>query len=314
MKKIFVSLLCFTLSICQAQSTYQLTDQYVAQLGSMDSLNLAQIAKKLTAVSADKTQQARAIFYWIAHNISIDPKAVKANDQRKSLPENVIQLRKASALGFAKLYQEMASIAHIRCLVIDGYIRNSLDDLDSAPDEPNHSWNVVQLGQSADSWYVLDAFKASGELDKKMTLFTPKFTGEYFFADKTLFHIDHLADNDAWQMGPVKSAKDFFNMPILFSTAYAYGLKKPLPSTGLLKTKTKNKINWTLPMDRASDVKEVSLLIGEGKRMQKPEPMNFSIAAGGIQFSYQFKQEDSQPVTIVVDGKPMLQYLVEVSE
>ncbi len=147
-----------------SQNNYSSTDEFVQKQGSMDSLNLAQIAQRITAVSSDKEQQARAIFYWIANNIALDPKAIKGNDQRKSLPEDVTKLRKGTALGFAKLYQEMASIANIRCLVVDGYIRNGIEDLNSPPDEINHSWNVVQLGQSPDSWYVLDAAKAGDEL------------------------------------------------------------------------------------------------------------------------------------------------------
>ncbi|MFT3981375.1 MAG: transglutaminase domain-containing protein [Ferruginibacter sp.] len=297
-----------------AQTSYAATDEYVKQLGSMDSLNLAQIAKKVVAVSGNNQQQARAIFYWIANNIAIDPKATKANDQRKSLPEDVVKLRKATPLGFAKLYQEMASIANIRCLVVDGYIRNSIDDLNNPADEVNHSWNVVQLGQSPDSWYVVDAAKASGSLDKKMAVFNKKITGEYFFADKTLFHIDHLADNDAWQLGGVKSKKEFYSLPVIYSPAYEYGLKKPTPATGYIKTKTKGKVSWTLPMDKAGDVKEVSLLIGEGRKLQKPEPMNFSASGNSISFSYQFKKDDTHPVKILVDGKEMLEYMVEVTE
>lgn len=298
-----------------SQNNYRNTDEFVQKQGSMDSLNLAQIAQRITAVSSDKEQQARAIFYWIANNIALDPKAIKGNDQRKSLPEDVTKLRKGTALGFAKLYQEMASIANIRCLVVDGYIRNGIEDLNSPPDEINHSWNVVQLGQSPDSWYVLDAAKASGSMDKKMTVFTKKFTGGYFFTDKTLFNLDHFADNDAWQLGPgPKSIKEFYSLPIIGQAAYEYVLKKPTPASGYIKTKTKGKVNFTLPISSGATIENVSLLIGEGRKLQKPEPMNFSNSGGAIVFSYQFKTEDTYPVKILVDGKDLLEYMVESTE
>lgn len=298
-----------------AQNNYTATDQFVQQQGSMDSLNLAQIAQKITAVSADKEQQARAIFYWIANNIALDPRAIKSNDQRKSLPEDVVKLRKGTALGFAKLYQEMASIANIRCLVVDGFIRTGIEDLNSPADEINHSWNVVQLGQSPDSWYVLDAAKASGMMDKKMTVFTKKFTSGYFFTDKTLFNLDHFADNDAWQLGPgSKSIKEFYALPIIGPAAYEYGLKKPTPATGYIKTKTKGKVSFSLPVSSGESITNVSLMIGEGRKIQKPEPMNFSYSGGAIVFSYQFKTEDTYPVKIMVDDKAILEYMVEVTE
>lgn len=298
-----------------AQNDYGAADKFVEKQGSMDSLNLAQIAKRITAGSTDKEQQSRAIFFWISNNIALDPKAIKINDQRKSLPEDVVKLRKGTALGFAKLFQEMASIANIRCLVVDGYIRSGIDELNSPADEINHSWNVVQLGLSPDTWHVLDAAKAAGTMDKKMTVFTKKFTTGYFFTDKTLFNLDHYADNDAWQLGPgPKSIKEFYALPIIGPAAYEYVLKKPTPATGYIKTKSKAKVSFTLPISSGATIENVSLIIGDGKKMQKPEPMNFSSNGGAITFSYQFKTEDTYPVKILVDEKMILEYMVEVSE
>lgn len=304
-----------TISLSFAQNNYAAADEYVAKLGSMDSLNLARIAKNITGSFTDKGQQSRAIFYWIANNIALDPKAIKGNDQRKSLPEDVVKLRKGTALGFAKLFQEMATIANIRCLVVDGYTRTGIDDLNSPPDEINHSWNVVQLGQSPDTWQVLDVAKASGTLDEKMTLFTKKFESGYFFTDKILFNLDHFADNDAWQLGSgPKSMKEFYALPVIESAAYEYGLRKPTPATGFIKTRTKSKVSFSIPVSSAVSVSNVSLIIGEGRRMQKPEPMNFSGSGGAITFSYQFKVEDTYPVKILVDEKVILEYMVEVNE
>ncbi|RYY47354.1 MAG: hypothetical protein EOO06_12665 [Chitinophagaceae bacterium] len=303
---------CLKLS---AQKTYSSTDQQVQKFGSMDSLNLAQIAQRITTVSADKEQQARAIFYWIANNIALDPKAIKGNDQRKSLPEDVVKLRKGTALGISKLYQEMASIANIRCLVVDGFIRADIEELNNPVDEINHSWNVVQLGQSPESWYVLDAAKAAGYMDKKMTSFTKKFTSGYFFSDKSLFNLDHYADNDAWQLGPgPKSIKEFYSLPLIGQAAYEYDMRKPTPANGFIKTKTKSKVSFTVPVNAENPIQNVSLLMGDAKKLQKPEPMNFTSSGGAISFSYQFKIADSYPVRIVLDEKVILEYMVEVSE
>lgn len=297
------------------QSNYEQTDKFVKNLGSMDSLNVAQIAKRLSAASSDNEQQSRAIFYWIANHIAIDPKSTKSGDQRKSLPEEVIKIRKATPLGFAKLYQEMASQANIRCLVVDGYVKNSIDDLNNPADEINHSWNVVQLGQSPQAWYVVDATKASGWLDKKMSAFTKNFTSEYFFADKTLFNLDHYPDNTAWQLGGgPKSLKDFYALPVLSSSAYKLGVNKLTPATGFVKTKTKNKVSFTIPMNGNATIESVSLVIGDAKKMQKPEPMNFTAVGGALVFSYQFKTEDTYPVKILVNNEVLAEYMIEVSE
>ena len=42
--------------------------------------------------------------------------------------------------------------------------------------------------------------------------------------------------------------------------------------------------------------------------------MNFNLTAGALVFNYQFKTEDTYPVKVVVDGKTILEYMVEVNE
>ncbi len=318
MKKILLYLLFICLGqfqFAQAQnSQYKTVDDFVIKLGALDSQNVAQITEALTLKIEDKEMKARAIFFWIANNIALDPKAIKISDQRKSLPEDVVKLRKATSLGFAKLFQEMSSLANIRCLVVDGYVKNNIDDLSNPADEVNHSWNVLQLGPSPDRWFFVDAARATGSLDKKMTAFVKDFTSQYFFANRTLFNLDHFPDNDAWQLGGgPKSLKEFYTLPLFYNAAYLYDVKKPTPATGFIKTKTKAKTNFSIPFG-AAGVSTVELIIGDGRKQQKPEAMNFSLSAGALVFSYQFKIEDSYPVKVVVDGKPILEYMVEVSE
>lgn len=296
-------------------SHYTSTDSFIQTLGSLDSLNMARITDTLTRRITDKEQKARAIFYWIAHNISWDIKAMKSGDQRKSNPEDVIRFRKATALGFAKLFQEMSSAANIRCLVVDGYVKNYTDDINNPADELNHSWNVVQLGTSPDQWFFVDASRASGYADRKLSLFTSQFTSNYFFPEKALFNLDHFPDNDAWQLGGgPKSKKDFYALPVIDRAAYGISLKKPVPVSGLVKARTKTKVNFSFSYNADTPISNVSLLVGEGKKMRKPEPMNFTAANGVVNFSYQFKTEDNIPVAVLVDGKEILHYLVEVTE
>jgi transglutaminase-like putative cysteine protease len=313
-----VTVISAFLNVANAQSTpghYSTTDNFIQKLGSLDSLNVARITDTLTRRIPDKEQKARAIFYWIAHNIAWDIKAMKSGDQRKSNPEDVIRSRKATPLGFAKLFQEMSSAANIRCLVVDGYIKNYTDDINNPADEINHSWNVVQLGTSPDQWFFVDAARASGSADRKMSVYTPAFTSNYFFPEKALFNLDHFPDNDAWQLGGgPKSKKDFYALPVIDRAAYTISLKKPVPASGFIKARTKTKVNFSFAYDSEAPVSNVSLLVGEGKKMQKPEPMNFTAANGTINFSYQFKTEDTIPVAVLVDGKEVLHYLVEVTE
>ncbi len=318
MKKILVPVIlvfCSLHSNAQQNNGKISPDEYAQKLGALDSFNVATIADTLTRIFPDKHDKARVIFYWIANNISLDPKALHTNDNKKTDPVIVIQNRKATPLGFAMLVQEMCSLANIRCLVVDGYLKNSAEDINNKADEINHSWNVIQLGQSPEQWYFVDAAKASGFTDKKFTTFTKQFTSEYFFADKALFNLDHFPDNSAWQLGGgPKNIKEFYALPVISNAAYIYGLQKPQPLTGYIKIKTKNAVSFSFTCTNSKTISNISLVIGEEKKQLKPEPVNFSNNNGLISFTYQFKRDDSYPVRVVVDGQEVLQYYAEITE
>lgn len=297
------------------EDIYSKVDQKVDQLGSLESFNVATIADTITRNFDDKEKKARAIFYWIANNIALDARAIRSNDNKKTDPVIVTQTRKTTPLGFAMLVQEMCSMANIRCLVVDGYVKNDAEDINNKADQVNHSWNVVQLGKSPEEWFYIDAAKASGFLDKKITVFTKRFTSEYFFADRILFNLDHYPDNNAWQLGEgPKSLKEFYALPVIGNAAYKTGMQKPNPANGYIKTNIRAGTRFSFPYTGNKPVTSVSLVIGEGNKQLKPEPVNFSDASGQISFTHQFKKDDSYPVRIMADGETMVTYFLEVEE
>ena len=309
-----VLLALFPATLSAQKNEYARTDAFVEKFGALPTLNIATIADTLTEQLVEKSDKARAIFYWITHNITLDLKATRGNDNRRSTPAEVVQFRKATPLGFTMLFQEMCSMANIRCLSVDGYLKHFPEDINNKPDEFNHSWNVVQLGQSPEQWYYVDCAQATGYADKKYSTFTPHFTSAYFFADRALFNLDHYPDNPAWQMGGgPKTLKDFYALPVVSIAAYDYGIQKPAPATGYIKTKSKNTISFSFGYN-GKEIKSIELQMGEGKSASKPEPMNFTANGTTVSFQYSFKREDVYPVNIIVDGKPLLSYMVESAE
>ena len=152
-------------------------------------------------------------------------------------------------------------MANIRCLTADGYVKNNANDINNKIDEINHTWNVVQLGQSPEQWFYIDAAKASGFTDAKMTSFTKLFTSEYFFADRALFNLDHFPDNAAWQLGAgPKSLKEFYSLPVISNAAYKYGLQKPKPINGYVKTKANANTAFSFTYNDSIPIKNIFLI------------------------------------------------------
>ncbi len=308
--------LVLLLSSFQAFSQkYDRIDSITGSLGSLDSFNIATIADTIARKFSSREEKARALFSWIATNIQHDLKAVRSNDNRKSDPVSVIQLRKATAEGYANLLQEMYSMANIRCLTVNGYTRSSTEDINNPADDYNHTWNVVQLGQSPEEWYYVDAFKAAGYSDTRFTTFTPAFEPGYFFTARYLFNLDHFPDNQAWQLGPgQKTKKDFYSLPVIGRYAYTLGMTNMTPSIGYNKTKITKPVNYTITYSNNIPVEKVELVTGDERRPDKPIPMNFTPNGQSFTFNYTFKKDDEYPVRIMVNDKVLLGYMYQVNE
>ena len=297
-----------------AQNDYSIVDNYVKSLGSLDTLNMGTISYTVTKKFADPKEKVRAIFDWIAYNINYDLKAGKNNDNEKTSTELVLKTRKATAVGFAGLFQDMCSVVKIRCLTVDGYAKFTTEQIIEKPDGLNHTWAVVQLGQSPDSWYYVDPTWASGYADDKMTKFTKAFNADYFFADKSIFNYQHFPDNSAWLIGEgTRSSSTFFSLPLVKSAAYEYKLGKFLPANGFIKTKLSKPVAFNIKLNTTIPIEIVSLEMGENKK-KKTKTVDFTFSDGNLSFSHKFDMEDTYPVTVLVNNKPVLGYLVEASE
>ncbi len=294
---------------------FKAIDEYVQSLGRLDTLNAGTISYVLTKKFPDNTDKTRAIFYWIANNISIDLKKAKQNSNEKMYGDEVLKTRKANANGFATLFQDMCSVAKIRCLTVDGYIKKTVEDINNKPDEFNHTWAVVQLGQSPETWFYADPEWASGYADEKFTVFTKKFDDSYFFADKALFNLQHFPDNLAWQLGGTgpKSAKDFFSQPIVQKEASEFGIRGYSPTEGIIKANTKKAVPFNIKTSANTKIEIVSLQIGKDKK-SRTKTVDYTINGSTVSFSYKFDEEDSYPVSVLINNKPVLGYFVEITE
>jgi transglutaminase/protease-like cytokinesis protein 3 len=316
--KLFLSgILLFCVCNTNAQtfnSDYKLVDEYVKSLGSLDTLNMGTISYIITKKFASSTDKARAIFDWIAYNISFDCKAFRNNGNEKMNSDVVLKTRKANANGYASLFQDMCSVAKIRCLTVDGYTKNDIEQLNEKPDEFNYTWVVVQLGQSPDSWYYVDPTRGSGYTDEKITTFTRAYNDAFFFADKTLFNLQHYPDNTAWVLGKgTKSVNDFFALPLIKDHAYDFKISNFSPASGVIKSAVNKPVRFSFRINNNAPVDTVALLIGPEKN-KKLKIVYYSYNNSVVSFTHNFEEEDSYPVTVLVNNKPVLGYMVEVTE
>ena len=287
-------------------------DTYVQKLGSFDTLNMGTIAAIVTKPFQERKDKARAIFDWIAFNISYDTKAGRSGITEKNSATDVLLYRKAVGLGYASLFQDMCSSVNIRCLIPDGFAKLNPDQINETSPEINHSWAVVQLGQSPEEWFYVDPTWGSGYTDADCKVFTRSFNDVYFFADKSIFNLQHYPDNEGWKLGPApKTRKDFFALPIYKAAAYEFKLTSANPANGHLKVKAGQLQNLVFKMDSAAVISKITLLRTDGKK-QKEEPAKYSFVNGTLKITCKFEEGNSNQFTVKVNGKELISYLIEV--
>ncbi len=292
---------------------FKAIDAYVKSLGSLENMSMGTINNVVSNKFTDKVDKARAIYYWIANNISYDIKSARNNSTTKNSPTEVLLSRKAVGIGFASLFQDMCSSADIRCLTVDGFVKNNAEQIGEKGTEINHSWAVVQLGLSPETWYYVDPAFGSGYADTEMKVFTKSFSDAYFFTDKAVFNLQHYPDNEAWKLGKApKGKKDFFELPVIRPASMEYEVKNFFPKNGMLTVKVKKSVSFSYTLNGKEEITKVFLGIGERKKYKEKE-MNFIFDNRTLSFIYKFEEEGTFPVTVMVNGKELMIYYVEVN-
>jgi transglutaminase superfamily protein len=289
-------------------------DDYIKKLGTLDTLNMGSISVMVTQHFPDKIDKVRAIFDWIADNIDFDCKAAQSSNNDLNT-DDVLKYRKTTSPGYAALFQDMCSVAGIRCLTVDGYIKNSTDDINAKPDGFTHTWDVVQLGKSEEEWHYVDPMLGSGYTDKDMKTYTKAFNDNYFFANKTTFNLQCFPDNMAWQLdnsGP-KNKKEFFTQPVVKDAAYLFDVSGYTPLEGDAKVKTGKPVRFTINVHNEDSIKIVSIRFGEDKR-SRVKQMNYTLSDGAVSFNYTFADADTYPIEILINGQEVLDYIIEVND
>ena len=110
-----------------------------------------------------------------------------------------------------------------------------------------------------------------------------------------------------------KAKAVFSHCPLLKAAAYEFKIGKFTPSNGFIKAKLNSPVSFNIKLNTSADIDIVSLEIGAGKK-KKTKTVDHIFTRGSIIFNYKFDQADTYPVTVLINNKPVLGYMVEVNE
>ncbi|HHJ09437.1 MAG TPA: hypothetical protein ENK25_00910 [Bacteroidetes bacterium] len=257
-----IVLFIFTENLC-AQN-YATVDQIVKEYSSVWPYP-EDLAKQINHDFSTQAEKARAIYDWIAYNISYDTKKYFSQDMyttpyyvhslikieksyfieapyRIYMAEEAMYTKKTLCEGYASLYKRLADLTGLECVIIPGYAKMLPEDIGRKPASVNHTWNAVKTdGQ----WQLLDVTWGAGKLDYDKNIFIRDFSDAYFFVPPERFFLQHCPKSLKWSFTD-KTMEDFIALPFFYREYISWGIDIIEPEKGLFYTSEKIRIKFRI--------------------------------------------------------------------
>ncbi|UII19441.1 transglutaminase domain-containing protein [Fulvivirga ligni] len=290
--------------------------------------NLRALSLGLTTNLPDDEQKFRAIYRWVCDNIANDPTLYEINKRKrekyqnepfelnewnKSFVQKVFkQLRKNYSTvcsGYAYLIKQLAYHSDIECVIIDGYGRTVVSNVETKS-IPNHSWNAVKLNGK---WYLCDATWSSGIINPAQGRFITSFSEGYFLTEPSLFAKNHYPLDTAWLLMDKKPSFDqFLNAPLLYKGAFN---EKLLPTAKAFKREINkgDTVPFTLKKNNASSPQFITYQIVKGNDVELLEAEVHPNLEGEIAFDHTFNNKGKYLVHILNYTEYICTFKIEVN-
>ncbi len=206
------------------------------------------LAKLISKDFNTELNRVRAIYIWIANNVSYDPKESskfgyefgsreeflkKEKKHNEKLSKRVISKGQAVCEGYATLFTELSKELNIKSKVVSGSSKTKVSDIGKRF-YADHAWNVVEIDKKL---YLVDATWSAGSYDDG---FIKELNTFYFMTPPELFIKDHYPEYFEHALLDKKIEREvFLNSPLIHNHEY----ELLSPQRGLIK-KSDGKVNF----------------------------------------------------------------------
>ncbi|KAI4247163.1 MAG: hypothetical protein L6R40_001506, partial [Gallowayella cf. fulva] len=158
------------------------------------------LAAQLVSPFTSPTDQARAIFAWMHHNVAYDVVGLCNNTVKPSTPANTLASGLAVCQGYANLFTAIASYAGLESLVVNGHGKGaSFSPLERGQPIPaqysTHAWNAVKIDDG--EWKLIDSCWGAGSVCLRDQRYNKRFATRHFTMDNNEFGLRHFPTNEA---------------------------------------------------------------------------------------------------------------------
>lgn len=305
-------------------------DSVTARYQGVNLHNLPLLAHHLTTDLPTEVEQFRAIYTWVCTNISGDHDAFQRNFRKRQrfrndslslalwnknfsqdVFEKLLKKQETVCTGYAYLVKELATLAGIRCEVIDGYGRTVKANI-GTPTAPNHSWNAVYL---SGRWYLCDATWSSGYTKLPANIFVADYMDGYFLAAPALFARNHYPLDTAWLlMEQPPTFEDFLHGPIIYKDAFRYQITAVSPATMNVTLGREDTLRLVLNAPPNPNLSDLHLEIHWKGSIWQSSPDFQLTESGEIIIHHRFERHGLFDVHIKIGNAYLATYVVRVEK
>ncbi|KAL8969642.1 MAG: hypothetical protein Q9197_004227 [Variospora fuerteventurae] len=183
---------------CLTCRDFSAPDNHAAKFPKETVPSIDWLATQLVAPFTSPTDQARAIFTWLHHNVAYDIVAFCNKTVQRSTPANTLATGLAVCESYAALFTAIASKAGLESLVISGHGKGAgfspLEPGQPIPAEySNHAWSAVKIDNG--EWKLIDTCWGAGHVSISEQTYTKKFSPRYFIMGNNEFGLRHFPTN-----------------------------------------------------------------------------------------------------------------------
>ncbi|KAL8696563.1 MAG: hypothetical protein Q9224_002730 [Gallowayella concinna] len=173
-------------------------DNHAAKFPRQTVPSIPWLAGQLISPFTSPTDQARAIFTWMHHNVAYDVVGLCNNTVKPSTPANTLATGLAVCQGYANLFTAIASNAGVESLVINGHGKGAgfspLQPGQAIPAEyTTHAWNAVKIDNG--EWKLIDSCWGAGSVCLREQTYNQRFAPRHFTMDNNEFGLRHFPSN-----------------------------------------------------------------------------------------------------------------------
>lgn len=192
MKRIFLFLMVTGITFGQVKSYYALIDAKTDKIPDNLSTSTNGIAGYINENFKSENDKARAVFYWVASNISYDIENIASINFAEVSPDkikNTLLARKGVCIHYAEVFNDIAQKVGLQSYIIYGYTKQN-----GKVDVLSHAWCAAKIDKT---WWLFDPTWGAGYVQNNK--FFKKINNLNFKVAPSQFISTHMPFDYLWQ-------------------------------------------------------------------------------------------------------------------